>query len=201
MEDKGARLSLTEVISQTFFKKEGYMKKKQNYKTMDALKQVQKILDEVNQTLADKNRIKVPDDVKEIIGATIGIGAGVGAGIGVISAGAAAGTAGAAWITSGLAAAGGIVGGGMMAGIFVAAAPVAICGVAGYGLVSKINKNRIVKQKELLLKEAVSKHNKIINELSKKAEKSQERIDHLTYLNQAIQKIINNLEADLRKAA
>lgn len=168
---------------------------------MDALKQVQKVLDEANQTLSDKNRINMPDDVKEIIGATIGIGAGVGAGIVVISAGAAAGTAGAAWITSGLAAAGGVVGGGMMAGIFVATAPVAIFGVAGYGIVSKINKDRITKQKELLLKEAVAKHNKIINELSKKAKKSQERIDHLTYLNQAIQKIISNLEADLKKAA
>jgi len=43
----------------------------------------------------------------------------------------------AAGITSGLAAAGSIIGGGMVAGIGVLAAPVAILGVAGYGLAKK----------------------------------------------------------------
>lgn len=143
----------------------------------------------------------MPDDLKEIIGAILGMGTGIAAGIGIVSVGAATGTAGAAWITSGLATAGSVVGGGMMAGIFVAAAPVAILGVVGYGIISKINKNKIAQQKELLLKEAVAKHNKIINELSSKADKSQQRIDHLTYLNQALQRIIGNLESDLRKAS
>ena len=177
------------------------MKRKQNYNSMDSLKQVKKVIDEAGESIRDKSKITVPDDIKEIIGATIGAGIGVGAGVAIVGGAAAAGTSGAAALTSGLAAAGGVVGGGMMAGIFVTAAPVAVLGVTGYAIVSKINKDKIQKQKELLLKESVAKHNKIIVMLSHKADQSKERIDHLTYLNTALRRIIDDLGADLQTAA
>ncbi len=182
--------------------KAGILSKKQkNYMTMDSLKQAKRVIDEAADSLKDKSRVTIPDDVKEIIGATIGAGLGVGAGVVIVGGASAAGTAGAAAMTSGLATAGGIIGGGMMAGIFVVTAPVAVLSIAGYGFVSKLNKNKVTKQKSLLLKEAVCKHNKIIEELADKSNKSKERIDHLTYLNIALRKVIENLKDDLKKAA
>lgn len=79
---------------------------------------------------------------KDYPGALEGLGAALGAGMGGAGAFGAlflAGTTGlsAAGITSGLAAAGALVGGGMVAGIGVLAAPVAILGVAGYALAKK----------------------------------------------------------------
>lgn len=177
------------------------MKKENNFNTFDALKQVEKVINEAGKSIDDKSKTSVPSEVKEIIGAVLGGGLGVGAGVAIVSGAAAAGTSGATVITSGLSAAGSIVGGGMMAGIFVAAAPVAILGVAGYGIVSKYNKDKIQKQKEILLKEAVAKHNKIIKELKEKADKSKDRVDHLVYLNQALRNIIDQLENDLKKAS
>ena len=174
---------------------------KENFSTFDSLKQIEKVLKEAAKSLNYKSKTSISSEVKEIIGAAVGGGVGIGAGAAIVGGAAAAGTSGATAITSGLAAAGGVVGGGMMAGIFVAAAPVAVLGVAGYGIVSKYNKDRIQKQKEILLKDAVAKHNKIIKELKGKAEKSQERVDHLGYLNEALRRIIDQLETDLKKAS
>lgn len=76
---------------------------------------------------------------KDYPGATEGVATAVGAvvgGAGSLGALSSLGVAGlsAPGITSGLAAAGSIVGGGMVAGIGVLAAPVAILGVTGYAL-------------------------------------------------------------------
>ena len=72
-------------------------------------------------------------------GITEGFGAITGAGLGGAASLAALSGLGvsglsAAGITSGLATAGSLVGGGMIAGIGVLAAPVAILGIAGYGI-------------------------------------------------------------------
>ncbi len=74
--------------------------------------------------------------VTEGMAAALGAGAG---GAGSLAALSALGVSGlsAAGITSGLAAAGSIVGGGMIAGIGVLAAPVAILGVGGYAVAKR----------------------------------------------------------------
>lgn len=79
---------------------------------------------------------------KDYPGATEGVATAIGAavgGSGSFMALSSLGYAGlsAPGITSGLAAAGSIVGGGMVAGIGVLAAPVAILGVTGYGLAKR----------------------------------------------------------------
>ena len=79
---------------------------------------------------------------KDYPGALEGLGAAIGAtagGAGAFGALFLAGTTGlsAAGITSGLAAAGALIGGGMVAGIGVLAAPVAILGIGGYALAKK----------------------------------------------------------------
>lgn len=77
-------------------------------------------------------------------GMATALGAGIG-GAGSLAALSLLGVSGlsAAGITSGLATAGAIVGGGMVAGIGVLAAPIAILGVAGYGLAKKHKNARL----------------------------------------------------------
>lgn len=79
---------------------------------------------------------------KDYPGATEGVATAIGAAVGgggSLAALSSLGVAGlsAPGITSGLAAAGSIVGGGMVAGIGVLAAPVAILGVTGYALAKR----------------------------------------------------------------
>ena len=58
----------------------------------------------------------------------------------------------AAGITSGLAAAGGIVGGGMVTGVFVLAAPVAVLGGVGVGVASHLKNKQLRQEKERLIR-------------------------------------------------
>lgn len=98
----------------------------------------------------EQERIEAAQEINGVLkqldndypGALEGLGAALGAGVGGAGAFGAlflAGTTGlsAAGITSGLAAAGALVGGGMVAGIGVLAAPVAVLGIAGYALAKK----------------------------------------------------------------
>jgi len=96
----------------------------------------------------EKIRLKAMDEVKNALqslentfpGITEGAAALAGSGIGAAASFGALYTLGstgisATGITSGLAAAGSIVGGGMVAGIGVLAVPVAVLGIGGYALV------------------------------------------------------------------
>lgn len=76
-------------------------------------------------------------DVVEGIATLLGTGTGAAGSLAALYG---LGTVGlsAAGMTSGLAAAGAIVGGGMLAGIGVLAAPVAVLGVAGYAVAKKV---------------------------------------------------------------
>lgn len=74
----------------------------------------------------------------------------------------------AAGITPGLAAAGAIAGGGMVAGAFVLAAPVAGLAAVGVGVASAL-KNKQLRQKKRLYKEARAKHEAIIEEMKKRS--------------------------------
>ena len=117
------------------------------------------------------------------------IGAAIGAGIGGVGSFAALYGLGsvvgfsAAGITSGLAAAGSIVGGGMVAGVFVLAAPVAALAAGGVGLASHFKNKQLRQEKERLYKEALKKHEAIIQALKYEANADKERLDYLQSLN------------------
>lgn len=103
----------------------------------------------------------------------------------------------AAGITSGLAAAGSIVGGGMVAGVFVLAAPVAVLAAGGVGLASHLKNKQLRQEKERLYKEALAKHQAIIKALKDEAEADKEWLDYLQSLNILLLRAIDDLKADL----
>lgn len=168
------------------------------YKKEAELKEIEILLSEADQGINNKNRTIKDSSIPEVLGAAVGVGAGGAIGLGLLSTLGVAGLS-AAGITSGLATAGAIVGGGMVAGIGVLAAPAVLLGVGGYALLSNINKNKLEEKKDALLKEAIKKHQIIIQNLSNKADLSEERIQYLTGLNVSLQRVINNLQNDLSK--
>lgn len=110
-------------------------------------------------------------------GITEGLSTALGASVGATGSFAAlvyAGTTGlsAAGITSGLAAAGSIVGGGMVAGIGVLAAPIAILGVAGYALAKKHKNAKLA----TALATAIQRLYSILERLQENAEYFREEI-------------------------
>ena len=167
------------------------------YQSFDSLKPVKLVLDESGKALKDATRTLRSKGVPEILGAAAGAGIGIVAGTTIVAAGAAKGAVGAAALTSGLATAGGLVGGGMLTGVFVASAPVAILAVTGYGVLAKRNKEKLKKEKQSLLFEAIRKHDAILREQEKRVNRSQDRVTYLETLIIKLQDIIKNLEADL----
>lgn len=108
---------------------------------------------------------------KDYPGATEGVATAVGSaagGAGSLAALYFGGTVGlsAAGITSGLAAAGALVGGGMVAGIGVLAAPIAVLGVAGYAVAKKYKSNKLT----IALTDAIAKLYEILTRLNENAE-------------------------------
>ena len=177
------------------------MSKEAIYKNLEALAPVEKVLNEVNQALGDQNRSDSDnEEIKEVLAAAGGIGTGAGIGFAGLYFGGMTGLS-AAGITSGLAAAGSIIGGGMAAGVAVLAAPAALLGVGAYAFVSQRNKRKLKEKKEMLLQEAMKKQNAIISELRKASDENNARADYLTKLNILLQSIINDLEGDLKAAA
>lgn len=168
------------------------------YRNLDALEPVRRLLAEADEGFKDPGRTISTSAMPEVLAAAVGAGVG-----GAISFGALyfAGTLGlsAAGITSGLAAAGAIVGGGMAAGVFVLAAPVAVLGVAGYGIVSHLNHRRLVQAKEVLFQEALRKRDAVARALSDRQNLTDERVKYLEALNISLQGVIRDLEND-RKA-
>lgn len=103
----------------------------------------------------------------------------------------------AAGITSGLAAAGSIVGGGMVAGVFVLAAPAVVLAAGGVGLASHLKNKQLKQEKERLYQEALKKHEAIIKALKEEDEADKERLDYLKNLNILLQKAVDDLKHDL----
>ena len=103
----------------------------------------------------------------------------------------------AAGITSGLAAAGGIVGGGMAAGVFVLAAPVAIAAGTGIAVASHLKNKQLGQEKERLYKEALAKHQAIIQVLKDESDASAERLEYLQALNVLLERAVRDLKSDL----
>ncbi|MCQ8261037.1 ADP-ribosylglycohydrolase family protein [Streptococcus suis] len=170
--------------------------KKMHFDSMESLQSVVHIVNEANLSILNPNRIIADSPLKDVL--AMGLGAGLG---GVVSYGAlyALGTAGlsAAGITSGLAAAGALIGGGMVAGFFVLAAPVAILAGGGLAIANILNQQHLQQEKKRLYKVALQKHQAIIEALKTENQENKERIDYLTSLNILLQKAIKELKEDL----
>lgn len=174
---------------------------KENFKNLEALVPVQNVINEAEAALNDSNRTIADSSIPDVLGAAGGaLLGGAGSFAALYFGGTTAGLS-AAGITSGLAAAGGIVGGGMAAGVFVLAAPVALLGICGYAIVKRHRTNKLNQEKARLYNIALQKHQAIINELKNKAQLSKERADYLERLNILLRKAIEDLQADLNKAA
>lgn len=172
-------------------------KKDFNYQSLDALKPVESIINEAAEAVKDPTRTIVDSAIPEILGAVGGGAAG-----GIIAGGLIYGLGNvglsAVGLTSGLKALG--LGVSMMTGVGVAAAIVAVPAVSGYAFINHSKKKKLLQEKERLYKEALKKHDAIINELTKKEEETSERADYLNRLNIVLQDVIKNLRADLEAA-
>lgn len=175
-------------------------KKDMKFSTLDSLEPVVNVVNEAGEALRDKKRVIKDSAIPEVLAGALGAGVGGVAsfaalyGLGVVGLSAAG-------ITSGLAAAGALVGGGMVAGVFVLAAPVAILGGVGVGLVSAAKRKQLKQEKERLYQEALKKHNAIIKALKDEADADKERLDYLQSLNILLQQAVKDLKADLGYAA
>lgn len=176
------------------------MKKKDLvFQNVESLQPVVNVVNEAAAALNDKNRTIKESAIPETLAGALGAGIG---GVGSFAALYGLGTVGlsAAGITSGLATAGAIVGGGMVAGVFVLAAPIAILAAGGVGVASHLKNKQLRQEKERLYKEALRKHEAIIQELKKEADADKERMDYLQSLNILLQQAINDLRKDLGAA-
>ena len=135
--------------------------------------------------VSNEERVKATQEVQAILealekdypGITEGAAALLASGIGGAGSLAALSTLGvsglsAVGITSGLAAAGAVVGGGMVAGIFVLAAPIALLGIGGYAI-TRHYKNAALAS---ALGEAIRKLYAVLERLQKNAEFYKEEI-------------------------
>ena len=173
---------------------------KQNFESIESLDAVKKVLDESSKALDDSTRTIVDSAIPEVIAGAAGAGVG---GVASFAALYYCGTVGlsAAGITSGLAAAGAVVGGGMVAGVFVLAAPVAVLGAAGVWFAKSAKAKKLKQEKDRLYNEALRKHEAIIRRLKEEANTSKERADYLNGLNVLLKKIIEELRQDLNASA
>ena len=178
-----------------------YIKKKKNMKfqSQDALKQVQDIINEANNALNDKSRTIANSGIPDILTGALGAGAGGAISFATLYFGGSVVGLSAAGITSGLAAAGSIIGGGMVAGIAVLAAPAVILSGAGIATVSHIKNKKLRETKELCYKEAVKKQSSIITALKRETDSDKSRLDYLSSLNILLQAAIKDLGHDIGK--
>ena len=85
----------------------------------------------------------------------------------------------------------------MVAGVFVLAAPVAGLAAVGVGVAAHLKSKQLRQEKERLYKEALRKHEAIIQEMKKEADADKERADYLNSLNILLQQAIKDLQKDL----
>ena len=171
-------------------------KKEMIFKSVDSLQQVVNVVNEASEAINDKTRTIGKSAIPEVLAGAVGAGAGAGLsflglyGLGTVGLSAAG-------ITSALAAAGGIVGGGMVAGVFVLAAPVAALAAGGVGIATRVKNKQLKQEKERLYKEALQKHQAIIQALKDERDADKERMDYLQSLNILLQQAIKDLRKDL----
>lgn len=176
-----------------------YVKKKKNmvFQSVESLQQVVNVVNEAAAAVNDKSRTIRESAIPEVLAGALGAGiGGVGSFAALYGLGSVVGLS-AAGITSGLAAAGGVVGGGMVAGVFVLAAPVAVLAAGGVGLAAHLKNKQLRQEKERLYKEALKKHQAIIQALKDESEADRERLDYLQSLNILLTQAIKDLKKDL----
>ena len=171
-------------------------KKNMIYKNIESLQPIVNVVNEAANALNDKTRTISESAIPEVL--TGALGAGIG---GVVSFTALYGLGNvglsAIGITTGLHAAGAIIGGGMVAGIFVLAAPIAGLAATGVGVATHIKNKQLKQEKERLYQEALRKHQAIIQSLKKETDADQKRLDYLQSLNIMLTKAIEDLRKDL----
>lgn len=158
-----------------------YVKKKKDmvFQSVESLQQVVNVVNEAAAAVNDKSRTIRESAIPEVLAGALGAGiGGVGSFAALYGLGSVVGLS-AAGIASGLATAGSIVGGGMVAGIFVLAAPVAVLAAGGVGLAAHLKNKQLRQEKERLYKEALKKHEAIIQALKSEADADKERLDYL----------------------
>lgn len=169
---------------------------KKNFTTIGSLQPVVNVINDAAVALNDKNRTVKESAIPEVVAGALGAGVG-GAGSFMALYGLGSVGLSAAGITSGLAAAGGIVGGGMVAGVFVLAAPVAIAAGTGIAVASHLKNKQLGQEKERLYKEALAKHQAIIQVLKDESDASAERLEYLQALNVLLERAVRDLKSDL----
>ena len=121
------------------------MKKSEMYfKDLSSLDSVRKVINETNEALNDQSRTIADSAISEVLSGALGAEAGGLASFAALYFGGSVVGLSAAGITSGLAAAGGLIGGGMAAGVAVLAAPVAILGGIGVGIAAHAKNKKLV---------------------------------------------------------
>ena len=167
-----------------------------NFTTIESLQPVVNVVNDAAMALDDKSRTIKESAIPEALAGALGAGVG---GVGSFMAlyGLGFGGLSAAGITSGLAAAGSIVGGGMVAGVFVLAAPVAIAAGTGVAVASHLKNKQLGQEKERLYKEALAKRQAIIQALKDESDASAERIEYLQSLNILLERAVRDLKSDL----
>lgn len=172
------------------------MGKELNFKNIEALDNVKKVVTEAGEALKDPMRTIEDSAIPEVLGGVVGAGAGAAIGFGALYTLGVSGLS-AAGITSGLAAAGSVIGGGMVAGIGGLAAPVAVAGVAGYAFMANKKKKRLIQAKQELLKQAVQQRDAILQKQKADNSSNKERVDYLNSLNVMLQAAVRDLRQDL----
>ena len=164
-------------------------KKEMRFSSLDSLKSVEQVINEAEAAINDKSRTISKTAIPEVLAGALGAGVGGVASFAALFFGGSVVGLSAAGITSGLAAAGAIVGGGMAAGVAVLAAPVAVLGAAGVGIAAHAKNKK--------LKNAVRAQNGIIKALKEESQADKERLDLLNSLNILLQSAIKDLKHDL----
>lgn len=179
-------------------KNNAYIRKKKEmvFQSVESMQPVANVVNEAASALNDKTRTIRESSIPEALAGALGAGIG---GVGSFAALYGLGVVGlsAAGITSGLATAGALVGGGMVTGVFVLAAPVAILAGMGVGVAAHLKNKQLKQEKERLYKEALAKHEAIINAMKVESDANRERMDYLQSLNILLQQAIKDLQRDL----
>ena len=172
-------------------------KSEMNFKDSKSLASVRNVINEANEALNNKSRTIADSAIPESLAGALGAGAGGVASFAALYFGGKVVGLTAAGITSGLAAAGAILGGGMTAGWAVLAAPPVILGGAAIGITSHIKNKKLAEEKYSLYTKAVEKQNAILVVLKNELGQSKERTEYLTSLNTLLQAAIKDLKHDL----
>ena len=171
--------------------------KEMNFKSLDELEPVEKLIEEADLGIEDSERIIADSGISEALGGALGAGLGAGVGfLGLFYGGSVVGLSGAG-IMSGLAAAGGIVGAGAAAGIAVLAAPVVLLGALGVKFAADKKREELENMKKILYRKALEKQTQITELLMKEVAATKERADYLHAVNIMLKKAIQELREDL----